>query len=77
VLWRDFERLGPALAETSGGPDVERLRGLLERSGVASVRDFQREHRLEVDGLAGPLTRIVLYATVGGYASPSLGGTTS
>jgi general secretion pathway protein A len=77
VFWRDFERLGPARAETERGPDVERLRGLLERSGVASVRDFQREHRLEVDGLAGPLTRIVLYATVGGYASPSLGGTAS
>jgi len=77
VFWRDFERLGPALADTSRGPDVERLRGLLEKSGVASVRDFQREHRLEVDGLAGPLTRIVLYATVGGYAAPSLGGTAS
>jgi general secretion pathway protein A len=77
VFWRDFERLGPARAETERGPDVERLRGLLERSGVASVRDFQREHRLAVDGLAGPLTRIVLYATVGGYASPSLGGTAS
>ena len=77
VFWRDFERLGPALADTARGPDVERLRGLLEKSGVASVRDFQREHRLEVDGLAGPMTRIVLYATVGGYASPSLGGTAS
>jgi general secretion pathway protein A len=77
VFWRDFERLGPARAETASGPDVERLRGLLERTGVTSVRDFQREHRLEVDGLAGPLTRIVLYATVGGYTSPSLGGAAS
>jgi general secretion pathway protein A len=75
VFWRDFERLGPALVEAGArGPAGERLHGLLAKSGVASVRDFQREHRLAVDGLVGPLTRIVLYATVGGYASPSLGG---
>ena len=77
VFWRDFERLGPGLSETGRGPDVDRLRGLLEKSGVASVRDFQREHRLTVDGVVGPMTRIVLYGTVGGYASPRLGGTAS
>jgi general secretion pathway protein A len=77
VFWRDFERLGPALSETGRGPDVDRLRGLLEKSGVASVRDFQREHRLTVDGVVGPMTRIVLYGTVGGYAAPRLGGTAS
>ena len=77
VFWRDFEHLGPALIDsTAPRPVVERLRGLLEKSGVASVRDFQREHRLAVDGLVGPLTRIVLYGAVGGYASPSLGGAT-
>src|SRR6185503_975228 len=75
VFWRDFERLGPAPVDAAmPGPAVDRLRALLDRTGVASVRDFQREHRLEADGLVGPLTRIVLYATVGGYASPSLGG---
>jgi len=77
VFWRDFERLGPAPVDAAmPGPAVDRLRALLERTGVASVRDFQREHRLAADGLVGPLTRIVLYATVGGYATPSLGGAT-
>jgi general secretion pathway protein A len=75
VFWRDFERLGPVPVDAAmPGPAFDRLRALLERTGVASVRDFQREHRLAADGLVGPLTRIVLYATVGGYASPSLGG---
>ena len=77
VFWRDFERLGPVPVDAAmPGPAVDRLRALLQRTGVASVRDFQREHRLAADGLVGPLTRIVLYATVGGYASPSLGGAT-
>lgn len=74
VFWRDFEGLGPALIDARArGPAVQRLRRLLARSGVASVWDFQREHNLAVDGLVGPLTRIVLYGAVGGYASPSLG----
>jgi general secretion pathway protein A len=77
VFWRDFERLGPVPVDVAmPGPAVDRLRTLLQRTGVASIRDFQREHRLAADGLVGPLTRIVLYATVGGYASPSLGGAT-
>jgi general secretion pathway protein A len=86
VLWRDFDGLGPVLGRGAQGVGVVRLQRLLRRAGAffgeptgkfdaameTAVVEFQRSHRLEPDGLVGPLTRIVLYASVGGYRRPSL-----
>jgi general secretion pathway protein A len=86
VLWRDFEGLGPALHRGTRGIGVLHLQQLLTRAGALSgqptgvfdtgtemaVLNFQREHQLDADGIVGPLTRIVLYATSGSYAHPTL-----
>ncbi len=90
VLWRDFDGLGPLLRRGARGVAVAHLQALLRRAGALSgeptgefdvateigVLGFQRAHRLEPDGLVGPLTRIVLYAaaggSAGGYARPTL-----
>src|SRR5437667_371951 len=87
VLWRDFEALGPTFGPGGHGPPVARLQALLRRAGAydgketghldaateAAVRAFQRARFLGVDGRVGRLTRIVLYAAVGGYPRPALG----
>ena len=87
VLWRDFDGFGPVLTRGTQGVGVMRLQRLLRQVGMydgeptgvfdadteTAVQGFQREHRLEPDGLVGPLTRIVLYAAAGGYKRPTLG----
>lgn len=85
LLWRpgtsEVKKLSPGMR----GPDVRWLRAALERlQGVHStgpvsdvfdndlsklVREFQRTHRLTVDGIAGIQTQIALAsATSGGHA---------
>ena len=90
LFWRDFEDLSPYLAPGSVGPEVERLHQLLARAGTyngnpSAVYDratteatarFQRSRRLIPDGIVGPLTKIVLYDALTGYAHPSLSGDT-
>jgi hypothetical protein len=87
VLWRDFEALGPSFGREGRGGPVARLQGLLRGVGAyrgavnglfdsateAAVLDFQRSRFLTADGRVGRLTRIVLYAAVGGYPRPTLG----
>jgi general secretion pathway protein A len=79
VLWRDFDGLGPTLRPGVRGAAVAHLQELLRRVGMEgvaptgtfdagtakAVTDFQRQHRLDADGVVGPLTRIVLYAGAG------------
>ena len=79
VLWRDFDGLGPTLRPGVRGAAVAHLQELLRRVGMQGVAptgtfdagtakavvDFQRAHRLDADGVVGPLTRIVLYAGAG------------
>jgi type II secretory pathway predicted ATPase ExeA len=86
VLWRDFDALGRTFGREASGPTVARLQDLLRRIGVYTgpangrfddatsdaVLDFQRSRFLQVDGRIGRLTRIVLYAAVGGYPRPTL-----
>ena len=86
VPWRDFDGLGPTLQPGTRGVAVVQLQQLLRRIGVAGVKptgtfdagtsravvDFQRSHRLDADGLVGPLTRIVLYAAGTEYRRPRL-----
>jgi general secretion pathway protein A len=92
VFARDFEGLGPGLLdETSRGMRVTRLQALLARTGLydggetgvlgpstrSAVMAFQRSRFIEPDGQVGRLTRIVLYAAVGGYDRPTLAGAAS
>ncbi len=86
VLWRDFDGLGATLQAGTRGVSVAQLQALLRLAGATAIEptgmfdtgtsravvDFQRRHQLEADGLVGPLTRIVLYATATGYRRPAL-----
>jgi general secretion pathway protein A len=86
VFWRDFESLGRTFGMEARGPQVARLQRLLRRVGAyegdetglfdpettSALLDFQRSRSLDVDGRVGRLTRIVLYAAVGGYPRPTL-----
>jgi general secretion pathway protein A len=87
VLWKDFDGLGPTLQPGTRGVAVVQLQELLRRAGATGVEptgtfdagtsravvEFQRRHRLDADGLVGPLTRIVLYAAGSGLRRPALG----
>lgn len=87
LFWRDFEGLGPSSLEAgSRGPRVQRLQDLLARIGLYTgpahgvfdhdtregVLAFQRSRYILADGVVGRLTRVVLYAAVGGYPRPTL-----
>ena len=89
VVWNDFESIRPILALGEQGDSVAWLQGALSRlgyyrSGVTglfdratheSLRDFQRAQGLEPDGMAGPFTRMALYAALEQYAVPHLSRT--
>ena len=49
---------------------------VFSRQTEAAVARFQRTKRLTPDGVAGPLTMILLYNALSTYAHPSLGGKT-
>jgi len=88
VFSRDYEGLGPGLLDETRGLRVTRLQALLGRTGLydggetgllgpatrSAVMAFQRSRFLEPDGQVGRLTRMVLYAAVGGYERPTLVG---
>jgi general secretion pathway protein A len=88
VFARDFEGLGPGLLDETRGLRVTRLQSLLGRTGLydggetgvfgpttrSAVMSFQRSRYIEPDGHVGRLTRMVLYAAVGGYDRPTLAG---
>jgi general secretion pathway protein A len=91
VFARDFEGLGPGLLDDTRRLKVTRLQALLTRTGLydggetgvlgpttrSAVMAFQRSRYLEPDGQVGRLTRMVLYAAVGGYDRPTLAGGSS
>jgi general secretion pathway protein A len=86
ILWRDADGFGATLGLGTRGIGVVHLQERLRREGTyggkitgtfdaetaRAVLDFQRVHRLETDGLVGPLTRIVLYATAPDRPRPEL-----
>lgn len=88
LFWRDFETLPSMLAPGSSGTEVGRLQRLVARVGELggppsltydrateeAIARFQRSHRLEPDGIVGPLTKIVLYDALATYDHPRLHG---
>jgi general secretion pathway protein A len=88
MLWRPGTSQVKSLSQGMRGDDVRWLRQSLQRvegthgDGPVSdvfdpdlsklVRDFQRQHRLTVDGIAGVQTQIVLASAVAPADSPSL-----
>ncbi len=88
VLWRPASSPVKALSAGMRGAQVRWLRRSLQRlNGVADdasvsdvfdaelaalVRDFQRQHQLAVDGIAGVRTQIALASAVGGADAPLL-----
>ena len=88
MLWRPAGSPVKALAAGMRGAEVRWLRQSLQRlHGLALdapvsdvfdaeltgwVRDFQREHQLAVDGIAGVRTQIALASAVGGPDTPLL-----
>jgi peptidoglycan hydrolase-like protein with peptidoglycan-binding domain len=88
MLWRPASSPVKALSTGMRGAQVRWLRQSLEQlrgvhsdaavsdvfdAGLASeVRDFQRQHQLTVDGIAGVQTQIALAAAVAGPDSPLL-----
>jgi len=88
ILWNDHERFRRTMGPGSGGPGVLRLQGLLREVGVYrgvvngvygdamanAVRRFQTRHNLQADGVAGPLTQIMLYNVLSRFQRPLLAG---
>ena len=88
MLWRPGTSQVKSLSQGMRGDDVRWLRQSLQRvegehsDGPVSdvfdeslsklVRDFQRQHRLTVDGIAGVQTQIVLASAVAPPDSPFL-----
>jgi general secretion pathway protein A len=88
MLWRPGTTQVKSLSEGMRGDDVRWLRQSLQRvegahsEGPVSdvfdadlsklVRDFQRQHRLTVDGIAGVQTQVVLASAVAPPDAPSL-----
>jgi general secretion pathway protein A len=93
MLWRPASSPVKALSTGMRGPQVRWLRQSLERlrgvhsdapvsdvfdAGLAAdVRDFQRQHQLTVDGIAGVQTQIALAAAVAGPDAPLLSAAVS
>ena len=88
LLWKPATREVKPLSFGMRGEDVRQLRlNLQQLQGISSkqpasdlydaelstlVRNFQRQHRLTVDGVAGVQTLVVLNSAVAGEDSPLL-----
>jgi hypothetical protein len=86
VLFKDPEGLHYDLAPGAGGPAVRKLQSMLTAAGVLdatptglyddltenAVRRFQEAHHVTVDGVAGPITQILLYNSLARFERPTL-----
>jgi peptidoglycan hydrolase-like protein with peptidoglycan-binding domain len=86
VAWRSFEGLPEVVSLGSDGMGVRWLQrslydlgyyegaptGFYDMSTEAAVRAFQLDHSLQDDGIAGPLTQMLLYGVLDRYAVPRL-----
>ena len=89
VIWRPRSSRPRILAMGSSGDEVRWLRRSLsalrgsavdpdrddvyDRDLASAVQEFQRQHRLNADGIAGILTQVVLDSTLADPQSPLLG----
>ncbi|HYB98546.1 MAG TPA: AAA family ATPase [Candidatus Limnocylindrales bacterium] len=86
ILWRDEQGLRFDLGPGSGGPAVRKLQEMLLQAGVYqgeptglyddltenAVRRFQDARHIATDGVAGPITQILLYNSLGTQPRPTL-----
>jgi len=86
ILWRDTAGLAHDLGPGSGGPAVRKLQEMLGELGLleggtgglyddlteTAVRLFQDQKSVHRDGVAGPITQILLYNSLGRDARPTL-----
>ncbi|MFN2374977.1 MAG: AAA family ATPase [Candidatus Binatia bacterium] len=86
LVFRDPGQLRYDLAPGSGGPAVRKLQEMLQEAGVLdaaptglyddltenAVRRFQEARHVTVDGVAGPITQILLYNSLGAVERPTL-----
>ncbi|MFT4569496.1 MAG: general secretion pathway protein A [Hyphomicrobiaceae bacterium] len=88
IVWHDTHQLGANLGPGSGGPRVRTLQTLLREIGIYdgpsnakfdaltenSVRRFQETRHVVADGIAGPVTQILLYNSLSSTKRPRLSG---
>jgi general secretion pathway protein A len=77
---QNVRRLHTMLTKAQGGKDLALAVGretVFSRQTEAAVARFQRAKRLTPDGVAGPLTMILLYNSLATYGHPSLGAGTT
>lgn len=86
IVFKDPEGLRYDLAPGGGGPAVRKLQTMLNAAGVLdasptglyddltenAVRRFQEAHHVTVDGVAGPITQILLYNSLARFERPTL-----
>jgi general secretion pathway protein A len=86
IVFKDPEALRYDLAPGGGGPAVRKLQAMLAAAGVFdaapnglydaltenAVRRFQESHHVTVDGVAGPITQILLYNSLARFERPTL-----
>jgi len=84
--WRDFERVPEILALSGVGDAVRWLQMQLKEAGfyegeitggygaatMQAVMEFQREYKLDDDGITGPNTRMAIYSVLDKYDTPKL-----
>jgi len=68
----DVRWLRQSLQRLHGAAPDAHASDLFDAQLVAQVRDFQREHQLSVDGIAGVQTQIALASAVAGAGVPLL-----
>ncbi len=86
IFWKDFEdlstrlRYGDRLTEVTwiqknlkslGYYDSD-ISSIYDEKTKIAVTDFQRDHRIRVDGIVGPETKMVLYDGLTSYSTPNL-----
>ena len=85
-FWRDYENVSEILTVDSVGAEVEWLQSQLRAAGtyegdITNIYDqetaravvaIQRRFRIDDDGIAGPNTRMVIYAALDRYETPKL-----
>ena len=87
IIFKDPEALHYDLAPGGGGPAVRKLQTMLAAAGLLdaqptgqydaltenAVRRLQEAHHVSIDGVAGPITQVLLYNSLARFERPTLG----